>query len=404
MTWLPVSVLFLGIILILVVDLIFREKAKVYTVILSVLTLSFSSLMVIQTKGTNAGSMFFFGDFYVFFSIVGLLSSIIVVFSAWKDYSVELDLGVFFSLLLLANAGGILIAASRNFIPLYLGYELVSIPTYAMIAFKKKNRSSAESGLKIFLLGALSSAIIIYGLAMYYGATGTLQMGGDIINHSKTLAIAALVLITVGSSFKIGLVPFHYWIADVYSGASVSVVNFLSASSKKMAFAFVFQIFFVGMSSWHNSYTYLFAILATFSVIVGNIVAVVQDRLLRIIAYSTIAQAGYIVMGIVAYGEGNTFTKELAMKGILFHITAHVLMKGAAIAAILVVISSTKSDHINNFRGLFHTSPITASALAIAFFSLMGIPPAAGFYGKFFLFLSLVEAGYEWLALIGIIG
>ncbi|MFV2014106.1 MAG: NADH-quinone oxidoreductase subunit N, partial [Candidatus Heimdallarchaeota archaeon] len=306
-TWSPFIILVVGIFIILILDLFFREKAEKWVVGTTIIILFGDALYIIGRNLDTASknqTLFKFGTFFEFFSVIALLSSIIVVISAWKDMKLEIDLGVFYSLLLLSNLGALLVASSQNFIPLYIGYELVSIPTYAMVAFRKKSKPTAEAAMKIFLLGALSSAIMIYGLSMYYGATGTFQFGVEGLRDSRGLQLIAISLIAVGSGFKIGLVPFQFWIPDVYSGASVSVVNFLSSSSKKMAFAFVFQIFFVGMPFWSKDWGILFAILATLSVIVGNIAAVIQDKLMRIIAYSTIAHAGYITMGIVAFGVG----------------------------------------------------------------------------------------------------
>ena len=208
----PTWALFIGIVLILIADILFREKAKEYIVIISTLTLVASAALAIRAFDANidGGSLFRFEEFYLAFSLFGLISSIIVVIASWNDLEIELDLGVFYSLLLLANIGGLLIASSQNLIPLYLGYELVSIPTYAMVAFRKKNRNAAEAGMKVFLLGALSSALIIYGLALFYGATGSFEFGSGVLAGADTLGIASIALIAAGCSFKIGLVPFHF--------------------------------------------------------------------------------------------------------------------------------------------------------------------------------------------------
>lgn len=425
--WLPFATLVFGILIVLLLDLIYRDQARNKVTNTTTLFLFLTSGIIIRWKSiasnlgvneaditTTKTDMFFYGNFFKFFALVGLLSSVIVVYSASKDLGLELDLGVFYSLLMLANLGGLLVASSRNLIPLYIGYELVSIPTYAMVAFRKRSKKSAEAAMKIFLLGAFSSAIIVYGLAMYYGATGTFNMNAPALPGSQRLQILAVTMIAAGSGFKIGLVPFHFWIPDVYSGASVSVVNFLSASSKKMAFAFVFQLFFFGMQFWYSDWGILFAILATGSILIGNIAALVQDRLLRIIAYSTIAQAGYITIGIASYAVGlerqaahpsDLTLLENSMYGILFHIIAHVLMKGAAIAVILLVMDSYEhDDHIDNFKGLLHKDPVLGGCFTLALFSLMGIPPLAGFFGKFFLFSAAVQADLTWLAMIGVIG
>ncbi len=382
-----------------------EKKAKEYIVIISTLTLVASAaltrLVAYQQPG---GSLFLFEEFYLAFSLFGLISSIIVVIASWNDLEIELDLGVFYSLLLLANIGGLLIASSQNLIPLYLGYELAFYSYICYGCFQKENRNAAEAGMKVFLLGALSSALIIYGLALFYGATGSFEFGSGILTGANTLGIASIALIAAGCSFKIGLVPFHFWIPDVYVGAPTSVVTFLAASSKKMAFAFVFQIFFFAMPALNSTSVLIFSILAAASMIFGNIAAVIQDKVMRILAYSTVAQAGYIAVAIVAYGAGDFETKRTAITGILFHVSAHILMKGTALLVVLVIIKNFANDHINNFRGLYHTSPILSSTMAIALFSLMGIPPLAGFFGKYFLFLSAVQADYTWLAIIGIIG
>lgn len=403
--WLPLIVIVAGIIVNLVLDLILREKAREWVTSVTIFFLVAAAFAVIYGKGSPSTDFFRYETFYSTFSLIGLLSSLLVVIVAWKEYRHELDLGVFYSLLLLANAGGIVVASSNNFISLYLGYELVSITTYAMVAFRKRTRSGAEASLKIFLLGALSSAIIVYGLSMYYGATGTFAMNAPALPASESLQFAAIALIAAGSGFKIGLVPFHFWIADVYSGASSSIVTFLAASSKKMAFAFVFQLFFVGMHSWASTWSLLFAGLAALSMLLGNIAAVMQNNVMRILAYSTIAQAGYIVIGVAAYGATtNSIVQRAAMAGILIHVIAHVLMKGAVLIATFVVIDNFGSSDIDKFKGLFRKHPVFAGTLAIGLFSLMGIPPTLGFTGKFFLFYSAVAADMIWLALIGVVG
>lgn len=403
--WLPVFVLLGGIILILAADLKLREKAKDVTASLATLTLITTILSVIYVKGSNSSDLFFYGDFFVFFSLVGLFSSIIVVFVAWRDMDLELDIGVFFSLLLLANMGGIVIASARHMVVLYVGYELVSLPSYAMAAFKKRDKKAAEAALKFFLLGALSSAIIVYGLTMYYGATGSLFMGAESLSGSEGLKFAAIVLIASGSGFKIGLVPFHFWIADVYSGSPLSVVVWLAASSKKMAFAFVIQLFFVGMVHWRDTWSVIFIALSIFSMLLGNIAAVIQSSVMRILAYSTIAQAGYIVIGFAAFGVAKTeASAELAIWGIGVQVIAHILMKGTAIVATFVIIDNFGNSNLENFRGLFKKNKLVSVSLMLALFSLMGIPPLLGAFGKWYLFLAAVENDLTYLAIIALVG
>ncbi len=401
--WLPIIIMLIGIILNLAFDVWLREKARDLLVTVTALVLIAGAFTAVIGNGSEHSKLFYFGNFYMVFTIIGMLSSLLIVFMAQKEFRFEIDLGVFFTLLLLANIGGVVIASSRNFIPLYIGYELVSISSYAMVAFKKRSRSSAESAMKIFLLGALSSAFIIYGLSMYYGATGTFQMNASALPSSDGLKVAAIALIAAGSGFKIGLVPFHVWIPDIYTGAQSTVVTFLAASSKKMAFAFVIQLFLVGMVGWSDTWSMLFAVLAALSVLLGNFAAVVKSSVMRILAYSTIAQAGYIVIGIAAYGA-SLGAQETAMTGIIIHIIAHVMMKGGSIMVVFIIIDNYGNSNIENFRGLLHRKPLLASIFSIFLFSLMGIPPTMGFVGKFFLFFAAVEANMIWLAILGVIG
>ncbi|MCY3410856.1 MAG: NADH-quinone oxidoreductase subunit N [Candidatus Heimdallarchaeota archaeon] len=402
--WLPVYVIIVGIIINLVLDLWKREDARFWVASATALTIVATALSVIYVKDAASSALFNYGEFYVFFSLIGLLSSLIVVFVAWKDMSLELDIGVFFSLLLLANVGGMVIAAAQHMVALYVGYELVSLPSYAMAAFRKRDKSGAEAALKFFLLGALSSAILVYGLALYYGATGTFSMGATADPSSESLRLVAIILIASGSGFKIGLVPFHFWIGDVYSGAPSSVVTWLAASSKKMAFAFVMQLFFVGMKGWGTTWGGIFAVLAILSMLLGNIAAVIQTNVMRILAYSTIAQAGYIMIGFAVYGYAGNATAIAAMNGIGVQIIAHVLMKGAAIVSTFVIIDNLGSSELINFKGLFRKNKLVSWSMAIALASLMGIPPLMGFWGKAYLFLSSVSGGMTYLAYVGLVG
>ncbi len=339
--WLPILVLFAGVIMNLIIDILQRENARTYVATSTTLFLGLTIGTVLLVKDSAHSKYFLFGEFFTFFSLIGLFASFIVVFVAWKDMSLELDTGVFFSLLLIGNMGGIVIGAAKHMVALYVGYELVSLPSYAMAAFKKRDKKAAEAALKFFLLGALSSAILVYGLAMYYGATGTFAMGANALPGAEGLKFAAIILIISGSGFKIGLVPFHWWIGDVYSGSPSSVVVWLAAASKKMAFAFVIQLFFVGMVQWRESWGIIFTILAIISILLGNIAAVIQKDVMRILAYSTIAQAGYIMIGFASFAAATDNGQyQSAMVGIGIQIIAHVLMKGTAITATFVIIDN----------------------------------------------------------------
>lgn len=402
----PILALLAGVIVNLILDIWKREDARLWVASSTTLFLGLAIGSVLYVKDSGIKTEYFhYGDFFVFFSLVGMLSSMIVIFVAWRDMNLELDLGVFFSLLLLANIGGVVVASANHMVALYVGYELISLPSYSMAAFRKRDKKASEAALKFFLLGALSSAILVYGLAMYYGATSTFAMGAHALKGAEGLQMAAVVLITAGSGFKIGIVPFHFWIGDVYSGSPSSVVVWLAASSKKMAFAFVAQLFFVGMIQWRETWGPIFIVLSIVSILLGNIAATIQTNVMRILAYSTIAQAGYILIGYIAFAATSSHDiRASALGGIGIQIIAHVLMKGAAIVATFVIIDNYGGSSLENFKGLFYKNKLVSSTLTVALFSLMGLPPFLGAFGKWFLFKAAVEADMIYLTIVGLVG
>lgn len=392
--FLPVQVLLLGVVCVLLADIYIKNRGFATAVTVLSLVGAILAAFAEDLAGTSFTSDYLaFGTFYQAFAIIGLSASVIVAFSALSDLSFAEDIGVFYSLLLLSNIGGLLIAASTNFIPAYIGFELMAIPTYGMVAYKTRNRPAAEAAMKLFLLGALSSAIIVYGLSLLYGATGSLMYNTvTITGEVSGLQIAASIFLAAGTAFKLGLVPFHWWISDVYSGAPISVVNYLAAASKKMAFAFVFGIFLFGIPDWSDYWGPLVAAMAIITMVIGNAMATIQNRVMRIIAYSSVAQAGYISIALASFAlSGDAAGQNVALTAGIIHIVAHVIMKGAAIAAVVVVVDSFGNDHIENFRGLIHKDVWVGGSLVLALFSLMGIPPLGGFIGKYLLFFAAVQ-------------
>jgi proton-translocating NADH-quinone oxidoreductase chain N len=394
--FMPMIILVVGIILALLGDLYVKNRGFVTAV--TVLSLVGAMLAALSFEGyvnpdNGTDPYFEFGLFFKVFAVIGLSASIIVAFCAMRDFQYAEDLGLFYALLLISNIGGLVIASSKNFIPAYVGFELMAIPTYGMVAYKTRSKPVAEAAMKLFLLGALSSAIVIFGLSLLYGATGSLYFNTVAISDELGgLKLAASIFLITGTSFKLGLVPFHYWISDVYVGAPISVVNFLAAASKKMGFAFVFQIFMFGIPEWTEYWGALFGILAIITMIIGNTLAIIQNRVMRIVAYSSIAQAGYIAIALAAFAFApDSASRDFALTAAVIHIFAHVLMKGALITGIIIVVDSFGNDHIENLRGLIHKSPVVGATMVIALFSLMGIPPLAGFIGKYVLFVAAVQ-------------
>ena len=406
LAFLPVLILVIGTVLVLINDLLPKKDRSVaagialLTLIATIIAVNFSfSGKLSNLTYSYFANMFEFGGFYRVFSTITLGASIIVVFAVWNEFDSLKDLGILYSLLFLSNAGGLLIASSQNLIPLNVGFELMAIPTYGMVAYrsKKKDLNAAEASMKLFILGALATSLTLFGISYLYGATGSLQFNvvlDSIVQQTDPLKILASLFIVAGASFKLGLVPFHWWLSDIYYGAPISVVNFLATASKKMAFAFVFQLFLFAVPAWGDFWGIPFAIISFFSMIIGNALATVQSRITRILAYSTVAQSGYIIMALVLASQTtNLVTKNLAVTAGVIYIIAHVLMKSCALVVVGTIIRTYGDDNIENFRGLFYKNKVLGISLTLALMSLLGVPPLFGFFGKAFLFIAAISVG-----------
>ncbi len=365
-----------------------------------IITVFSTLILTIVAVALSPGSMtsitivpgFKFNPFYQIFAIIGLSASLLVVFSAAMDFRVQKDLGIFGSLLLLSNMGGVVIASSANYIPLYVGFELMTIPIYAMVAYYKRSREATEAAMKLVILGALSSGLIIYGISLIYGATGSLSYDALILTNGSNFYNLGILILVGGIAFKLALIPFHWWVSDIYTGAPVTVVNYLAVGSKKMAFTFAFQVFMFALIGSVGVWGPMIATLAILSMLFGNAIASIQNRIMRLMAYSSIAHAGYIAVALVAYAEATTpELRGFALFAAMTHMIANVIMKGGLVIGVLIVMNSFGNDHIENFRGLIKKDKVVGWSLVIFLFSLIGIPPTAGFVGKFFLVTAVVS-------------
>jgi NADH-quinone oxidoreductase subunit N len=348
------------------------------------------------------------GNFALGVSLVVILAAFVTILLS-VDYlkARELDFGEYLALLLGAASGMILMALANDLIVIFLGLELFSLPLYVLCAFWRKNNLSLEAGMKYFLLGAFSSAFFLYGIALLYGATGTtnLQTISGVANLAhNTLFLMGAGLLLVGFGFKVGLVPFQWWMPDVYEGAPTPITAFMSVATKAAAFAaffraFLFAIFPVLDSSaaaginWHL----LLALLAVLTMTVGNVAALVQTNIKRMLAYSSIAHAGYILVALVAGGENG-------MSAALFYFAAYAVMNLAAFGGVIAFEQGERERlTFADLAGAAQQKPWAAAAIAIALLSLAGFPPFAGFVGKFFVFNAAVTNGYVWLAIVGVL-
>jgi len=314
----------------------------------------------------------------------------------------------FFEVLLAATLGMMFMVTSRDMITIYIGLELTSICSYVLAGLLRKDPKSNEAALKYFLNGALASAVLLFGLSLIYGATGTTYLPAIMKGVTEqvgnpgmlSLLVAGVIFLAGGFAFKIAAVPMHLWAPDAYEGAPTPVTGFFSVGPKGAAFAAILRIFLVGLgvSPLAGKWSLIWAVLATASMFVGNITALMQTNIKRMMAYSSIAQAGYILVGVVAAGGDLNSGKGVA--GVLFYAMAYALTNLGIFAVLTHMDQEGGWVTVEDFRGLFSRNPFYAVTLLICFVSLIGIPPTAGFMGKFFLFRAAVDAGYLWLALV----
>jgi NADH-quinone oxidoreductase subunit N len=355
-------------------------------------------------KGMLADDMF-----GAFFAISLLIVSIMVTASSWNYMKNKTNPAAYYSLILLSSIGMILIAYSTDLVMLLVAWELMSIPTYALVAFSKRDPISNEAAIKYFLFGALSSAILVVAIGLVYGITGTTNIGQAIISMVNVqqdlvpITLLALALFIAGFGFKMGLVPFHMWLPDAYEGAPTPIGALLAAGTKKAGFAAAIRVIVLAVFVLHLDWSMTLAIIAIFTMTLGNLGALVQKSVPRILAYSSIAQAGYIMIGLALAPYS-----DQALGGSLFHIINHAVMKSAAFIAVAAVAITLASYSIEKYRGLAKRMPLTAIALSISLLALAGVPPLNGFWSKLVLFNSAIVTGPDvwwgpYLAIAGVL-
>ena len=347
-----------------------------------------------------------FGGFFAIAMLIVALFTTVGSFNYMRKHNSP---AVYYSLILLATIGMVLVAYSTDLVMLFVAWELMSLPTYILVGFMKKNPSSNEAALKYFLFGALSSAIIVYGISIAYGLTGSTNIGEVIQGYSTLdpsflpLALLSVGMFIAGFGFKMGLVPFHQWLPDTYEGAPPPIAALLAAGTKKVGFAAAIRIIVLGMVVLNLDWTLALGVLAVMTMTIGNIAAIMQKNLTRMLAYSSIAHAGYILIGLAVAPYSS-----LGLQGSLYHILNHAVMKGMAFIAIAGIVTTLAVTNLDKLQGLGRRMPITALALVISLFALAGVPPLAGFWSKLMLFGSALDAGSvvwwaPWLAIAGVL-
>lgn len=306
-----------------------------------------------------------------------------------------------YSFMLFATLGMIIMASSGDLIILYVGLELMTISFYILSAYLLDDGRSAEAGLKYLILGALSSAVMLFGISLIYASSGTtvfslMYQALQAQNATQPVLIAGIVMLIAGFAFKIALVPFHMWAPDIYQGAPTPVTAYLAVGSKAAAFAALLRVLVIALPMAHFNWTLLLAILAAVTIIAGNLIALAQSNVKRLLAYSSIAQAGYILVGLAA-------SNAYGFKGVLFYAMLYVFSNVGAFAVTALVETHSGRSDLEAFSGLAKRAPMLAAIMTICMLSLAGIPPMAGFAGKFYLFSGAIQSGYLWLAFIGLI-
>ncbi|MDH4223690.1 MAG: NADH-quinone oxidoreductase subunit N [candidate division Zixibacteria bacterium] len=404
---LPETFLFLWAILIFVSDFFTKEEKKANLGYLSLLGILVSIFLLFSTgQGELFGKVYSSDALSQFFKMVFLLSSFLTI-SVSIDFSskIQRHKGEFFALILVSTVGMMLLSSARELIFLYVSLELVTIPLYVLAAYLKPDPKSAEAGLKYMLLGAISSAILLYGISLIYGITGT-----TFLNEIKTRLIVdylqigpigsglflSFIFFIAGFGFKLALVPFHMWAPDVYEGAPTPVTAFLSVGSKAAGLVAFLRVFFDSFLVYNFDWVTIMATLAALSMIIGNIVALLQTNIKRMLAYSSIAQVGYILVGMVAISERG-------VSSVAFYTLAYLFANIGAFVVAIAFELQTGSSEIKDYSGLSRTSPILSLMMMIFLLSLVGIPPLAGFVGKYFLFAAAVEKNLIWLVVIAVL-
>ncbi|MDA8141416.1 MAG: NADH-quinone oxidoreductase subunit N [Desulfobacteraceae bacterium] len=360
---------------------------------------SFGSRSVVDTFN----GLWVVDNYSRFFKLIFLIGTGLTILISIKYIKQEvMPAGEYYAMLLMATLGMMIMASSADLMPIFLGIELMSISLYVLTGYARTRMISNEAALKYFLLGSFATGFLLYGIALLYGASGTTNIAGifsyirtsNINNH---IIMIGMALLLIGFGFKLAAVPFHMWTPDVYEGAPAPITAFMSAGPKAAAFAAFVRVFLEALPAMHNHWVPVIWWIAVLTMSVGNVIALVQDNIKRMLAYSSIAHAGYVLVGFVAGGK-------LGTPGILFYMLAYTLMNIGAFAIITYLGDvGEKRITVKDYAGLGFQYPIASVALSLFLFSLAGIPPTAGFMGKFYIFSAAIEAGYLGLAIIGVL-
>jgi NADH-quinone oxidoreductase subunit N len=415
-TILPTILLVAWACVLLLVDLFIPKGRKGWTALLAAVGLAGALGVTLAQAGRELsafGGMVVLDGFSSFLNALFLASGLLAIAIAYGYLKrMGLERGEYYTLMLFSISGMLLMAQAADLIVTFLALELLSIPLYVLAAFARPRADSEEAGLKYFLLGAFATGFVVYGITLVFGATGNTSLAGivSVINLSASFAgiynplliTVGAALILVGFSFKVAAVPFHMWTPDVYQGAPTSVTGFMAVGAKAAGFAALLRIFVTALPSLAVDLVPVLWGLAALTMVVGNVVAISQTNIKRLLAYSSIAHAGYILMAFVAFG--NPKVGPDAVASTLFYLVTYAITSFGAWAVVIALEKPEgKGLEISDFAGLGRKHPLLAAAMTVFMLSLTGIPPTLGLVGKFYLFRTAIQGGFIGLAIIGVL-
>jgi NADH-quinone oxidoreductase subunit N len=391
---------------VLLLDLFIKPQNRFLVYIFTQMTLLGAAFLTIYTYEPSVG--YFFNGMFVDDSLadalklmIYLATSMFLVYSRSYIALRGMYRGEFYALVLFAILGMMILVSGQHFLTLYMGLELLSLCLYALVALDRDNARATEAAMKYFVLGALASGMLLYGMSMLYGVTGSLNIGevsdALMVGSDRAVLILGLVFVVAGLAFKLGAVPFQMWVPDVYQGAPTAVTLFIGSVSEFAAFGFLIRLLIQGLEVLAIDWQGMLIIMAVLSIIVGNVTAIAQTNLKRMLAYSTISHMGYLLFGFLSVSINGYASAML-------YITAYVLMSLASFGMILLLSrQGFEAENLEDLKGLNQRSPWYAFLMLITMFSMAGIPPTLGFYAKFVVLQSVLQAGFVWLAVFGVL-
>jgi NADH-quinone oxidoreductase subunit N len=393
--------------IILMVDLVLSDRSRVVSYLLAQATLV--SVTLLTLAGMSSASVSTFNGMYVQDPMGDVLKlvmygAVFIAFVYSRDYIRLRNMfrGEYFVLGLFGLLGMMVMVSASHFLTIYLGLELLSLSLYTMVAMNRDSGDSTEAAMKYFVLGAIASGMLLYGMSMLYGATGTLEIAAvkqaiSNMQADNIILVFGLVFVVVGLAFKVGAVPFHMWVPDVYHGAPTSVALYISSAPKIAAFAMIMRLLVGGLDAMVASWQGMLIILAVLSMGLGNLVAISQSNIKRMLAYSAISHMGFFLLGILS-GTDNGYGSAM------FYVLVYAVMSlGSFGIIILLSRQGFEADSLDDFKGLSRRSPWAAFLMLLLMFSMAGVPPTIGFYAKLMVIQSVIDAGLLWLAIVAVL-